>query len=435
MNLSVKDCSLFECKLSASDVAWLARLSVASRQGDMVVRLDAGREDEPVVSCDPDGRWRAGRYVGSILFEGRKLEIRPRFGENTLRSWFSGAFNLALAETSGSLTEEDWFVPWLLASVWSRTFVLAARHGLPSLRTDICEVGKTIRGRLDVIRTVKLRAAGSTEVASFRREKSLDNPIACAIVAAYAELARWLGNRRETEWLPERVKELMPHLEGAVGYRPRVPTMAEIDKVRLTPITAGFRSLAELSIRIAGRRGVNSSVSDEGQCEGVLLDVAELWELYVLAALGRAWPSMDVDHGTREKIHRSLLFNDNGEYLGTLKPDALISKGSRMLAVFDAKYKRLVHTVWNPAPQREDLYQLAAYIARYADPRNVTQGVLAYPVEPSSQSLPYAEEESPWHLDARSEIRFITLPHEIEAAVIKLRESVPLGLGLDNIAA
>ena len=58
-----------------------------------------------------------------------------------------------------------------------------------------------------------------------------------------------------------------------------------------------------------------------------------------------------------------------------------------------------------------------------------------YPVEPSSQSLPYAEEESPWHLDARSEIRFITLPHEIEAAVIKLRESVPLGLGLDNMAA
>lgn len=435
MSLSAKDCSPFEPRPSSADASWLGRLAAASRHGDLVVRLEEGREDEPVVACDPDGTWRAGRYVGSLLFEGRRLDIRPRFGEETLRSWFSGAFNIALAETRGRLMEDDWFVPWLLASVWSRSFVTAARHGLPSLRADIRESGLAIRGRLDVPGTVRLRAAGLPGAASVRREKSLDNPIAASIVAARAELSRWLGTRREAEWMPERVKELMPHLVGAVGPRPRVPSAAEIDRVRLTPITAGFRPLAELSIRIAGRRGLAAGASDEGQCKGVLLDVAELWELYVLAALRRAWPGMDVSHGTRGAEHRPLLRNDRNVPLGMLKPDALVGMGGRISAIVDAKYKRLWPSVWNLAPQREDMYQLAAYMARYGDPRNVTQGVLAYPSDSDHASAPPAETDGPWHLDPLSEVRFITLPHGIDDAARKLRETVPLRPGLVKIAA
>ncbi len=120
-----------------------------------------------------------------------------------------------------------------------------------------------------------------------------------AIVAAHAELSRWLGSHRDSEWMPERVKDLMPHLVAAVGSRPRLPTRAELNRVRLTPITAGFRPLAELSVLIAGRRGLLGNASDEGKCKGVLLDVAELLELYVLAVLRRTWPGMDISHGTR----------------------------------------------------------------------------------------------------------------------------------------
>lgn len=426
MSLSAKDCSPFEPRPSPADSAWLGRLATASRHGDLVVRLDEGREDEPVVACDPDGTWRAGRYVGSLLFEGRRLDIRPRFGEESLRSWFSGAFNLALAETRGQLMDDDWFVPWLLASVWSRSFVTAARHGLPSLRADIREPGLAIKGRLDVPGTVRLRAAGLPGAVSVRREKSLDNPIAAVIVAAHEELSRWLGTRREPVWMPERVKELMSHLVGAVGSRPRVPTMSEIDRVKLTPITAGFRPLAELSMRIAGRQGLSAGASDEGQCKGVLLDVAELWELYVLAALRRAWPGMDVSHGTHGAEHRPLLRNDRGVPLGMLKPDAIVGKGGRVSAIVDAKYKRLWPSVWNSAPQRDDLYQLAAYMARYGDKRNVTQGVLAFPSDCSQISVPPAEVDGPWRLDPLSEVRFITLPHRIDDAAHKIRESVPL---------
>ena len=435
MILSVKDCSAFDPRPSATDAAWLGRLATAAMHGHLVIRLEEGREDEPVVWCERDGSWWAGRYVGSLTFEGRSLHIRPRFGESTLHSWFAGAFNLALAETHGKLIEDDWFVPWLLGSVWSRSFVLAARHGLPSLRTDIRESGLSIKGRLDVPGTVRLRVAGNPGALSLRRDKSLVNPISAAVVAAHAELSRWLGSRRDSEWMPERVKDLMPHLIAAVGSRPRLPTRAELDRVRLTPITAGFRPLAELSVLIAGRRGVLGNPSDEGTCTGVLLDVAELWELYVLAVLRRTWPGLEIAHGTRGPAARALLKNGRGESLGLLKPDAVIRRGGKVAAVADAKYKRLCPSRWNSPPQREDLYQLAAYLGRYGDGGNPIPGALVYPFDPAHPTVPPAEAGNPWYLDAGNEVRFIVLPHDIDEAIRKMKDSMSFVCGPASIAA
>jgi 5-methylcytosine-specific restriction enzyme subunit McrC len=393
---------------------------------DLVIRLEEGREDEPIVYCERDGSWWAGRYVGSVTFEGRRLDIRPRFGERILRSWLAGAFNLAVVDTEGQLAESDWFVPWLLASVWSRAFVSAARHGVPALRTDVRESGLSVKGRVDVTNTVRLRAAGTPGVASLRREKTLDNPISSAVVAAHVELTRWIGKHRADEWLPERVKQLLPHLVAAVGMRPRVPTQAELNNVRLTPITAGFRPLAELSVRIAGRRGLANNASDEGTCKGVLLDVAELWELYVLAVLRRAWPGLDVSHGTRDSSSHALLRNESGKLMGMLKPDAVVSCSGVNCAIIDAKYKRLMPTTWNQAPQREDMYQLAAYLGRFGLPGEDILGLLAYPSDPATTSTPPAEAGNPWRLDSAKMVHFITIPHDLESAAEMVRSKVPI---------
>lgn len=426
MTLVVKDCSPFDSKLSRDDSAWLGRLADASLRG-LILRLEGDREDEPVVSCMPNGQWCAGRYVGSLTFEGRRLDVRPRFGADTLRAWCAGAFNLAMVDTPGRLVQHDWFVPWLLAMVWSQNFAAAARHGLAALRTDVLEHGLSIRGRLDVAETIRMRAAGTPGAASLRRDKSLDNPVSAAIVAAYSELSRWLGPKWKNEWLPERVQDLVPHLATAVGWRPPIPTQRDIDRVRLPPISTGFRSLARLSVQIVKQRGLQASGTDDGDSKGVMLDVAELWELYVLAVLRRAWPGLEIMHGTREAASQALLYNSQGMSLGWLKPDAVISVDGGTVAIVDAKYKRLHSTDWTPAPQREDLYQLAAYLGRFGAQGRPLTGVLVYPHDTENPSPSFAERGSPWRLDATRELLFVTLPHEIETAANLLRELVPLG--------
>lgn len=426
MKLTARDCSPLSPQPTAStEVAWLRRVATNVRASDLVVPISGDRdEDEPVVCCAWDGTWWAGRYVGSLAYEGHSLTIEPRFGLATLRNWLFEAASVVLTDAPGRLREDESFIAQLLASVWAHGFVEAARHGLPALRHDVTTSGTIVRGRLDVARSVRLLAAGGGQVVAVRSEKSLDHVASDAIVAAYNVLRRWLKAPDEP-WLPARAKELLPHLVAATGARPRVPTKAELDRIRYTPITAGFASIAELSRQIANRRGLAADVDARGDTKGILLDVAELWEMYVLSVVRKAAAPISVVHGSRERAAtRKLLRSDaTGQGLGTLIPDAVLHSGSVIEGVVDAKYKSLHPSASSPnGPQREDLYQMAAYLGRFEAPAGTTTwGLLAYPADPSRPDVPWAEVSSPWSLDDRRKMGFTTLGHDASDAMTKLR--------------
>lgn len=425
MRLVARDCSPLAPQPTAAESAWLRRLATNVRATDLVVPVSGERdEDEPVVFCAWDGTWWAGRYVGSLSFEGHSLTIEPRFGLATLRNWLFEATSVVLTDAPGKLREDESFIAQLLASVWAHGFVEAARHGLPALRRDVATRGPTIRGRLDVSASLRLIAAGGGQVVSIRSERSLDHAASDAIVAAYEVLRRWLGVPDE-QWMPARVKELIPQLMSVTGARPRVPTKAELDRIRYTPITAGFAPIAELSRQIANRRGLAADVDASGETKGVLIDVAELWEMYVLSVLRKAAAPLTVTHGTREKAAtKKMLHSDvTGQGLGTLIPDAILHAGGQVQGVVDAKYKSLHPSASAPnGPQREDLYQMAAYLGRFVPSgTSISWGVLAYPQDPARPSVAQAEQHGPWSFDNGRKMVFTSLPHAASDAIGKLR--------------
>ena len=425
MKLIAKDCSPLNPQPTAAEADWLRRVAASVRAGDFVVPISGDRDDdEPIVYCAWDGTWWAGRYVGSLSFEGRSLIIEPRFGLATLRNWLFEATSVVLTESPGRLRQDESFIAQLLASVWAHGFVEAARHGLPALRRDVATKGPTIRGRLDVAASIRLIASAGREVVSVRSERSLDHAASDAIIAAYGVLRRWLGVPDE-QWMPARAKELIPHLMAVTGPRPRVPTKAELDRIRYTPITAGFAPIAELSRQIANRRGLAADVDANGETKGVLLDVAELWEMYVLSVLRKAATPLTVKHGTRERdASKKLLWSDvNGQGLGTLIPDAILYARNNVQGVADAKYKSLHPSANAPyGPQREDLYQMAAYLGRFAPLEGkAAWGLLAYPDDPSRPTVAPVEQHSPWSLDQGKKVVFASLPHDAARATEKLR--------------
>ena len=425
MKLIAKDCSPLNPQPTAAEADWLRRVAASVRAGDFVVPISGDRDDdEPIVYCAWDGTWWAGRYVGSLSFEGRSLIIEPRFGLATLRNWLFEATSVVLTESPGRLRQDESFIAQLLASVWAHGFVEAARHGLPALRRDVATTGPTIRGRLEVAASIRLIASAGREVVSVRSERSLDHAASDAIIAAYGVLRRWLGVPDE-QWMPARAKELISHLMAVTGPRPRVPAKAELDRIRYTPITAGFAPIAELSRQIANRRGLAADVDASGETKGVLLDVAELWEMYVLSVLRKAATPLSVKHGTREReTSKKLLWSDvNGQGLGTLIPDAILYAHSDIRGVVDAKYKSIHPSTNAPqGPQREDLYQMAAYLGRFVPPPGLpTWGLLAYPEDPDRPYISHAELYSPWSLDKGKKTIFAALPHKSEDAIKKLR--------------
>lgn len=423
MRITAHDCCPLQPQPSADEAQWLRRLATSVRASDLVIPFTDEHDDEPIVYCAWDGTWWAGRYVGSLSFEGHRLTIEPRFGLSTLRNWLFEATSVVLTESPGQLRQDESFIVQLLATVWAHGFVEAARHGLPALRRDVSTKRSTVRGRLDIRSSLRLLASGGGEVVSVRSERSLVHAASDAIVSAYGVLRRWLPDEK---WLPQRAKELLPHLMAVTGSRPRVPTKAELDRIRYTPITAGFAPVAELSRQIANRRGLSADIEANGETKGVLLDVAELWEMYVLSVLRKAATPLTVKHGTRERMtSRKLLRSDvSGKEIGTLIPDAILFQHGEVRGIVDAKYKSIHPSASAPqGPQREDLYQIAAYLGRYAPSTSTSAlGLLAYPHDPSAPTVSFAESHSPWNLADGRKVLFVALPHEPVEATGKLRE-------------
>jgi 5-methylcytosine-specific restriction enzyme subunit McrC len=250
-----------------------------------------------------------------------------------------------------------------------------------------------VRGRLDTNRTIRLLGEGQLRIASVTHDRSLDHPVTRVLVRAERVLAERLTG--SAEWRTDRIRQVLPHLRAAVGSRPKLPTAFELARVRYTPITLPFKQAALLSHRIASKLGY-SATDEPGTAEGILVDVAELWELFVLHCARRAIPAgFRIEHGTTAGRRDYLLRSKGTDIgMGRLKPDVLVLRGDRASAVIDAKYKRLAHSRERPnGVDQADLYQLAAYASRY-EPERVA--ALVYPRDRDTEPA-HAEARGPWH--------------------------------------
>ncbi len=148
--------------------------------------------------------------------------------------------------------------------------------------------------------------------------------------------------------------------------------------------------------------------------------------MYVLSVLRKAATPLTVKHGTRERMTlRKLLHSDvSGKVIGTLILDSILFQHGDVRGIVDAKYKSIHPSVSAPQrPRREGLYQIAVYLGRYASNTSTSVlGVLAYPHDPSTSTVSFAELHSPWNLADGKKVLFGALPNEPAEATGKLRE-------------
>lgn len=403
--------------------AWLARLAEKLSDHDHVLRL-TGRareddEDEPALTRGADGRWWAGRFIGEIRFEERELRISPRLGINVVGAWLAHALNLRTVPKAATRAGRGPLIALLVDRMWSAALADAARHGPPRFRSSQPHEGSFLRGRLDVPATLRHRAAGRPVIASVSQTRTLENPVSRIIVLADRTLGSLVG--RATPWRPDLADEVLAQLRGEVGSAPTLPGAHELRRVRYTPITRRFEPVARLSLEIAKRRGALTSAARD-DTSGVLIDVADLWELFLVHCARRAFGHARIEHGTATAATAFLLHADRdpARRIGRLKPDLLIrDRAQRPFAVIDAKYKRLRDRREQPhGVDRGDLYQLAAYLAGHP----VGYGALAYP--PSADDEATAARFAPWRTQSRQLVDFVRLPASEHDCVAALRDLI-----------
>lgn len=390
---------------------WLASIAELSPEPYVLkaqLEADHGPTIEPILTRDVDG-WRASRYIGEIRHQGRTLVIEPRLGIETISSWISTILNVqVLPRTATPSTAVTSPVTQLLAALWRASILTAGQHALPRTGVKVSTHGLSVRGRLDVGATARRRAAGHRDLVSTRVERTYDNAPASAVVLADRYFDKHLAGAR---WRGPRLEEQMSVLRAATGMRPPKPSLQEIRGARYSPITVKWRRAAELSWRILNDDPLGVAADDEST-HGVLIDVAELWELFVLHCAGLATEE-PVRHGTTTQTsdHFARSTIDPRRTLGKLYPDILVGEDP-VTALVDAKYKRLGG---RRGVDREDLYQLHAYTSTFAAP----MAALAYPT--TGVEMPSEEHLSPWQTSTGA-LSFLTLPTEKNACVAKLAD-------------
>lgn len=375
---------------------WLARLAEHLTDDQHVIRLSdrigrrADDEDDAALSRGPDGKWWAGRYIGELRFEDRELRIEPRLGIDVIGAWLAHALNVTAVPNTAAKAANGPLIVQIIDRVWSSAVADAARHGTPRLRRTTHHDHVFVRGRVDIAGTVRHRAANRPLMTMVRNERDLHNPVSRVLVLADRVLRSLLPVK--PSWRPALTETVLGQLRGAVGAHPQLPDRLALRGVRYTPISRRYQRVAQLSYEIARRQGHFTSATSS-DVSGVLIDVAELWELFLLHSARKAFGPSHVEHGTAERDGAFLLQSSTGAAsLGRLKPDILIKDADgKLRAVIDAKYKRLRSWAGSPSGvDRGDLYQLAAYLAGH----DVPLGVLAYP--PSDDDQAPAHSAGPW---------------------------------------
>jgi 5-methylcytosine-specific restriction enzyme subunit McrC len=405
-----KDCSPI-LLAGVEDEDWLRALVRAAKPADMLLPLGQSTEvkdTEPIASFDAaTGTWWAGRYVGEVQFEGRTLRIEPRFGMPALMRWLSAIWGVRLVESRGRYERQQIWLWLVIAHLWTGRLIAAAKHGLPFRRVETVHFGRALRGRLLPRKTALLQAAGDDRLASTTRSRIVDPVIGGILLAAFERLRIALGSQGEKNgWLPERGRAIVDDLQAAVGRRfGELP--AKEHAVRYSPMTENYRPAVHLSLSIVARRPRIASSGGTDKTFGVLLDMAEIWEIYVAKLLQVRLPGFRVRHTGRAAEHIGSLLIADGDTLGSLRPDILISDHQgRCRAIVDAKYKTTRTSSINRAGVvTEDLYQLAAYLSGFGDPASRLDGFLVYPDDLEGQVSRRLAPKSPWKLAACAERR------------------------------
>jgi 5-methylcytosine-specific restriction enzyme subunit McrC len=398
-----RDCSPLP-PLSRDEEEWLKRLILATDLASCLLPVGAPKpEDEPIAIYDSlTGRWRAGRYVGELRFEDGILRIEPRFGMPSLLRWLGEIWGVRLLDGGGTLKEPSLWLWLIIAHLWCGRLIVAAKHGLPYRRSDAIYKGATLRGKLLPYETGLMRAVRNDHLVSKTRERVVDRLIGEIVLLASRHLNRALGSKGPRPgWLPDRGKEVLDELRSALGAHCDEAAAQKAHSIRYTPITQSYRPLIDLSLSILARKPRAPSADGTAKSYGLLLDMAEIWELYVAKVLQAGLPGLRVLHTGRANYNFNwLLTNERGRTIQALRPDILIfGENDRCLAIADAKYKNTRSNTENVnGVSRDDLYQLSAYLSGFGNATQRMDGFLVYPEDIGSQVTSTLSLDNPWQV-------------------------------------
>ena len=341
--------------------------------------------------------WWAGRYIGIANIGDTQISIRPRYGEKFLLKVVEDVYNIKYSRSNSETNATfsyDWFNSILHILRWKQWIdrcAKACRYGLPRRTVKITHQGTTVRGAIDMQRTI-MPWLKTREIVTNTFEKDFDERICKIVYEANRILSRDItkekGKKEDSKTgnanaeTPQSVKDTINALNST--YKGTVFDITEADyrRINYKSIYASWKPLVDFSWDVIQNRNMNLKNADiVSDC--VFVDMAEIWEAFLRKKLGEGlkvdgWRVWTVNECEQLITYKGHFFERQ------IIPDIVLQRNvndEEQFLVLDAKYKRMKGEKLDV--DRTDFFQIHTYMQyfQHAHPQGkVLLGGLLYPV-------------------------------------------------------
>lgn len=329
-------------------------------------------------------------YVGRCTIDNVDISIVPRFFKGfVFRRILSLACNAFIPEGSTSTAFGKDGSIWLLGLLWKAFVEKALTLGqIPKQYIGIHDNLRRFRGRLDIPRHIHANLTDASKFFCTYRKLSMDNTINRAIRVTYRLLC------------DNGLSGVMGDLAGydkkleAFGVSDSNVTARDLDGIAYSALNDIYKPAMNISRIILDRKGAGAESKGVQVSPAFFLDIAELWELYLLRVLQK---NLEPDFSVYSPNAEGGSFLVDGS-LRSVRPDILIEKNGVILMIIDAKYKhyeKLGSTANDGnAVSREDLYQMCTYLYHYGTPGKTITGVFTSPFCDAMETHPLSSNDA-----------------------------------------
>jgi len=329
-----------------------------------------------------------GNYIGKFKYNNTTINIKSRFSDTFLKRMLNFTNDIFLndVDVSGEVKNDKdinyskFIIYYMFIQKLEKAFLL----GLPKAYKTIQHHDMTLKGKIDINRFIKYDIPFKGKISSSSREQREIQEIVDVLYKAITIIDKESKNSSgiSTKNIAHIKTHLKQHRSNKYVSNETI-SKAIKSKALQNPIFAPYKKVLEYAKFIINASNLEEKKDANEKTFGFLVNVAELFEIYLVKLLQYKMPDWIVEHEPELPVYQ-----DNF-YARGMKPDIVIkNKYNNQIMVFDAKYKKMTLQKGGGDGKygdldRSDFFQINTYMSYYNNqPKTeLIAGGLLYPIE------------------------------------------------------
>ena len=346
-------------------------------QDDLIISIKKSKNEDIYLA-------QTGNYVGKFKWQGLEIDIKSRFSNTFLERMLNFANDIFLDDVSitgkdskNELDISKYIIYYMFVQNLEKAFLL----GLPKSYRSIEHHEMKLKGKIDINKFIKYDIPFQGKISSVSREQKEIQEIIDVLYKAVKIIDK------KNKAFIKNISHIKTHLKQykSNNYVSNETINKSIkSKALQNPIFAPYKKVLEYARFIINGNDIEEKNDGKQETFGFIINVAELFEIYVTKLLQKEFTDWIVVSPKIELYDTPKMF-----YQRKIIPDIVMIKDKDVI-VFDTKYKKMNMQGKNKNGagdvDRNDFFQINTYMSYYQNHHekyNVRMGGLLYQIEKS----------------------------------------------------